>query len=79
MMILKLLQFKRSRVKLIVRSLFRDKFFVIAALDYSAVIENHNHIGIHNRGKPVSDNEYRSALHKPIHSALNYRFRSRID
>ena len=60
-----------TRIQLIVSALFRNKLFVISALDYSALFKHHNYVGVFNRGKSVSNYEYRSALHKLIHTALN--------
>ena len=49
-----------------------------ATLDDSALVKNHNNVGILNGGKSVGDNEYRSALHKTVHTCGNYRFGSGV-
>ena len=50
-----------------------------AALYDSSVFEDHNRVGVLHGGKSMRYDEHRSALHKPIGTALNEKFGSRID
>lgn len=44
-----LFKLERSRIKLIIGSLFRDKLIMASALDYSAVVKHHDNIRISDR------------------------------
>lgn len=74
-----LFQLKGAGVELIVFALLGDEVIVGASLNYSALLKNHDDIAVLYGGKAMCDNEYRSAVHKPIHSLLNYRLGSGID
>ena len=50
-----------------------------AALDYTAVLENDDDVGVLDRGEPVSNNEHRPALHERVHTALDDGLRARVD
>ena len=49
------------------------------ALDDLTVIKYHDNVRVHYGREPVSDNEYRSALHELIHTSLNDGLGSGID
>ena len=55
-----LFQFKRTGIKLIVFAVLRDKLFVVAALDDTAVLQHHDNICVLHGGQAVRDNEHRS-------------------
>ena len=44
-----LFEFKCPCIELIVGAFLRNKLLVISALDYSTVVKNHDHVGVHNR------------------------------
>ena len=44
-----LFKLERAGIELIVYALFLNELFVAAAFDYSAVVENHDDVGVHNR------------------------------
>ena len=41
-----LIQFKCSRIELIIFALLRNQLFMVAALDYLSVLENHNCVAV---------------------------------
>lgn len=58
---MKLFELESACIELIVDAFFGDELFVVAALDYSAVVKNHDNIGIHDGGESVRDDKYSSA------------------
>ncbi len=74
-----LLQLKRPRIKLIIRSLLGDQLLVVASLDDAAVVEDHNDVGVHDGGESVCDDEHGASVHEAIHTALDDGFGAGID
>ena len=56
-----LFQFKGAGVKLIIGALLGNQLLVISPLNDSAVVQNHNGIGVPDGGQPVGDDEHGSA------------------
>ena len=73
-----LVKIEGACIKLIVFALGGNQIIVGAALNDSALIENHNNIGVLYGGKSVGDNKYGSALHKRVHTGGNNRLCSCI-
>lgn len=74
-----LIQLKRAGIKLIILALFGNELIMRAAFDDAAVVKDHDHVGVADRGKTVRDDENGSAVHQTVHALLNERFRSGID
>ena len=74
-----LFEFERTCVKLVVLPFLCDEFVVASAFDNSAVVENHNRVGVLNGGQSVCNDEYRSAFHKSVHTLLHKIFRAGVD
>jgi|GEM_PF-3116865 len=62
-----------------IEAAFFEKLLMAATFDYIPVIHNQDYIGIFNRGKTVSDDELRSALHQLFHYLLYQQLSSGID
>ena len=74
-----LFEFEYALVELIILSLFGNQLFVVSALDDATVVKHHNDVGIANGRETVRNYEYRSALHKTVHTCGNYCLSSRIN
>ena len=74
-----LLQFKRTRIQLIIFSFFFNQLIVTASLNDMSLLKNHDNIRVLYCRKSVSDNKYGTSLHQSIHTTLNNGFCSRID
>lgn len=68
-----LFQLERTGVEPVVLPLFGDELFMASALDNASLFQNHYHVGVLYRGKPVCDNKNSPALHESVHAALDYR------
>lgn len=73
------LQLEGAGVKLVVGAVLGHEFFVGAAFDDAAVIEDHDDVGILNGGEAVGDDEDGAAFHEGIHAALNEGFGTGVD
>lgn len=72
------LQLKRAGIEAIVCALFGDELFMVAALDYSAVVEHHYDIRVLDGREAVRDNKDRAPFHQLIHAALDESLGARI-
>ena len=77
--ILGLFQLEGAGIQLIVLTLQGDQLFVATALNDTAMLENHDSIGVLDRGEAVGDDEHRPAGHQGIHASLDNGLGTGID
>ena len=76
---LELFEFKGAGIQLIVLAFLGNQFIVAAAFDDTAVLENHDGIGVLDRGETVGDDEHRPAVHQRVHAPLDNGLGTGID
>ena len=54
--------------------LLGKQLLVAAALDNTAVLQNHDRICVADGGKPVCNDKYRASLHQAVHSFFDQSF-----
>ena len=74
-----LTEFKHTGIELVIFALLSDERIVVASLYYFSVFENHYRFCISYRRETVSNNEYRSAFHKLVHTLFNVSLSACID
>ena len=73
------LQFKLSRIELVVPPLFLHELGVAALLHDLAVLDDHDAVGVAHGGQPVGDDEHRPALHEGVHTPLDVLLGAGVD
>ena len=73
-----IIELKRAGVELMAGALLGDQVFVGAALDDAAMVENHDAVGVRDRGQTVGDDEDGAALHQGVHAVLHQSFSVRV-
>ena len=76
---LRLIQFEGTGVKLVVGAAFGHELIMVAAFDDSAMVEDHDDVGVLDGGKAMSNNEDGASFHEGIHAALYEGFGAGVD
>ena len=72
-------EFKGAGIQLVVHALFLQQFFVIAAFDDAAAVQDQYLVGVFDGGQSMGNDEDGAAFHQGIHAPLDDLFGTGID
>ena len=68
---MRLLELESTGVQLVVHALLSNQFIVASTFNNTAVIQNHNGVGVADRLQSVRNDEDSTSLHEVIHATLD--------